>query len=186
MEYFQGLEKIKTNNCFGYLNINYSVHSKGKAKVMTETMETMVFYSLHSSHLEILTVNMDILLVVMLQFKPHMICILKLLPNNVFLDPSHTREQTSTTCQHPICYCIHSNICNCSHWHLDCKTFINYNSESVALFLRIHIWQCPTSFHTHHHLSSPVLEILASQSEFVTILCSSTLYRPTLINHIPG
>ena len=50
---------------------------------MTKTMETTVFHSLHSSHLEILTVNMDILLVVMLQFKPHMICILKLLPNNV-------------------------------------------------------------------------------------------------------
>ena len=50
---------------------------------MTETMETTVFHSLHSSHLEILTVNMDILLVVMLQLKPHMICILKLLPNNV-------------------------------------------------------------------------------------------------------
>ena len=51
---------------------------------MTETMETTVFHSLHSSHLENLTVNMDILLVVMLQFKPHMICILKLLPNNVW------------------------------------------------------------------------------------------------------
>ena len=66
-----------------YLNINHSVHSKGKAKVLTETMETTVFHSLHSSHLEILTVNMDILLVVMLQFKPHIVCTLKLLPNNV-------------------------------------------------------------------------------------------------------
>ena len=54
------------------------VHSMGKAKIMTETMETTVFHSLHSSHLEILTVNMDILLVVMLQFKSHMICILML------------------------------------------------------------------------------------------------------------
>ena len=57
---------------------------------MTETMETTVFHSLHSSHLEILTVNMDILLAVMLQFKPHMICILKLLPNNVLT--SHKQE----------------------------------------------------------------------------------------------
>ena len=87
MAYFQGCEKINTNSYYGYL---YLVHSKGKAKVMTETMETTVFHSLHSSHLEILTVNMDILLVVMLQFKPHMICILKLLPNNVLT--SHKQE----------------------------------------------------------------------------------------------
>ena len=137
---FPGILEDKKNNCFGYLNIKYSVHSKGKAKVMTETMETTVFHSLHSSHLEILTVNMDILLVVMLQFKPHIICILKLLPNNV-LTP-HKQENRPVQPAYILfvaTYILTYTIVHFGTW--------------IARPFPVYIWQCPTSFHTHHHQS---------------------------------
>ena len=101
---------------------------------MTETMETTVFHSLHSSHLEILTVNMDILLVVMLQIKSHMICILKLLPNNV-LTP-HKQENRPVQPAYILFVAAYMQLFTLA---LDCKTFINYISESVAIFLSTYI-----------------------------------------------